>query len=263
MKARWQQVAARFDALTERERLLAFAAAAVALVFGVQAAVLGPLGRKETQLRAQIAQQGQQVADIDKSIAEQARAFAIDPDKPVVQQLDGVQAESERVAGRLRTMERGLVAPERMAPLIESMLRANGKLRLVSMKTLPATPLSAVLKEGEAQPAPAVPAAALPPAATAAAPGIAASLAQAQAPAPDANKPAPAAPQEPELLYRHGVELTVRGSYLDLVDYMNTLESLPTQLFWGKAQLQVEQYPTVRLTLTLYTMSLDDQWMKL
>ena len=44
---------------------------------------------------------------------------------------------------------------------------------------------------------------------------------------------------------------------------MNTLESLPTQLFWGKAQLEVEQYPAVRLTLTLYTMSLDDQWMKL
>jgi MSHA biogenesis protein MshJ len=55
----------------------------------------------------------------------------------------------------------------------------------------------------------------------------------------------------------------VRGSYLDMVDYMTALESLPTQLFWGKAQLEVEDYPSVRLTLTLYTLSLDEKWMKL
>jgi MSHA biogenesis protein MshJ len=59
------------------------------------------------------------------------------------------------------------------------------------------------------------------------------------------------------------VELTARGSYLDMVDYMAALEALPTQLFWGRAQLDVEEYPTVRLTLTLYTLSLDEKWMKL
>jgi MSHA biogenesis protein MshJ len=48
-----------------------------------------------------------------------------------------------------------------------------------------------------------------------------------------------------------------------MVDYMGALEALPAQLFWGKAQLQVEQYPTVRLTLTLYTLSMDPKWMKL
>jgi MSHA biogenesis protein MshJ len=57
--------------------------------------------------------------------------------------------------------------------------------------------------------------------------------------------------------------VTLRGSYLDMVDYMTALESLPTQLFWGKAQLDVEDYPSVRLTLTLYTLSLDEKWMKL
>ncbi|MFS2021662.1 hypothetical protein ACEN88_34490, partial [Massilia sp. CT11-108] len=77
---------------------------------------------------------------------------------------------------------------------------------------------------------------------------------------------APAPPpvvKSPDLLYRHGVELTVRGSYLDMVDYMQALETLPTQLFWGKAQLDAEAYPNVRLTLTLYTLSLDPKWMKL
>jgi MSHA biogenesis protein MshJ len=66
-----------------------------------------------------------------------------------------------------------------------------------------------------------------------------------------------------DLLYRHGVEVTVRGNYLDMVDYMSALEAMPTRLFWGQAQLDVEEYPASRMTLTLYTLSLDRNWMKL
>jgi MSHA biogenesis protein MshJ len=44
---------------------------------------------------------------------------------------------------------------------------------------------------------------------------------------------------------------------------MDALEAMPTQLFWGRAELQVEEYPDARLTLTLYTLSLDRKWIKL
>jgi MSHA biogenesis protein MshJ len=226
MKARWQALAAHIEARSERERILGFAAAVLLLVYTVQAAVIAPALAEEKLLQERVRQQGQDVARIDATIAEQARVFAIDPDSPLRERLQGVQVESNRLSEQLRNMERGLVAPERMAPLLETMLRANGRLRLVSMKTLPASPLSAVARESLAD-------------------------------------RGTAGPPAPDLLFRHGVELTVRGSYLDLVDYMNTLETLPTQLFWGEAQLEVEDYPTVRLTLTLYTLSLDTKWMKL
>ncbi|WP_229425003.1 hypothetical protein [Massilia sp. Se16.2.3] len=65
------------------------------------------------------------------------------------------------------------------------------------------------------------------------------------------------------MLYRHGVEVTVRGNYLDMIGYMAALEAMPTQLFWGRAQLEAETWPDSRLTLTLYTLSLDAKWMKL
>ena len=55
----------------------------------------------------------------------------------------------------------------------------------------------------------------------------------------------------------------MRGNYHDMVDYMSTLDAMPTRMFWGRAQLDVETYPTARLTLTLHTLSLDRQWMKL
>jgi len=61
--------------------------------------------------------------------------------------------------------------------------------------------------------------------------------------------------------FKHGVEIIIRGSYFDLVDYMVQLEKLPTKIFWGKASLTVEEYPISRLTLTFYTLSLDKPWL--
>jgi len=61
--------------------------------------------------------------------------------------------------------------------------------------------------------------------------------------------------------FKHGVEISVRGSYFDLLDYVAQLEKLPTQMIWGKASLTVEQYPVSRLTMTLFTLSLDKIWL--
>lgn len=56
-------------------------------------------------------------------------------------------------------------------------------------------------------------------------------------------------------LYRHGVELTLKGAYFDLLQYLADLERLPMGLLWGPAELQVEQYPEVKLTVQVYTVS--------
>ena len=56
-------------------------------------------------------------------------------------------------------------------------------------------------------------------------------------------------------LYRHGVELTLKGSYFELVQYLTQLEKLRARLLWGRAELAVEQYPEVRLTVQVRTLS--------
>lgn len=55
--------------------------------------------------------------------------------------------------------------------------------------------------------------------------------------------------------YHHGVELTLMGSYFELVQYLAQLEKLPARLVWGRTELQVEQYPQVRLTVQVGTIS--------
>jgi MSHA biogenesis protein MshJ len=241
MKRRWLQFTARVEALQPRERIMAFGAAVVVLVFLANTFVLSPLSRKEAALRSSLQQQTITLGGIAADIDGKARAYGNDPNEALRKRLGELRAETARTSEELRTMQKGLVPPERIAPLLESILRANGRLKLVSLKTLPVTTLA----DG-ATPAAGAPAAPAP-----------ANGAPATPPAP------PVVAKSPDLLYRHGVELTVRGSYLDMVDYMQALETLPTQLFWGKAQLDAEEYPNVRLTLTLYTLSLDPKWMKL
>ena len=65
------------------------------------------------------------------------------------------------------------------------------------------------------------------------------------------------------LFYRHGVRLSVSGSYGDMVAYMDALEAMPTQLFWGEARLDAGAWPQARLSLTMYTLSLDATWISL
>ncbi len=230
MKARLLALAARVDAMAVRERALLFAAAVAVLVFLMNALVLDPINREHKSLRNRIAEQENQANGIATVIVDKVEAYKVDPDAATRTRLAAVKAETERLNEELRAMQHGLVAPERMVPLLEALLRANPGLRVVSMRTLDVQPVGGAVN------------------------------AQAGA----ASGAAPAAPEKPvDLLYRHGVELTLRGSYLDLVDYMTSLEAMPAQLFWGKAELQVEEYPVVRLSLTLHTLSLDKKWMKL
>ncbi len=62
-------------------------------------------------------------------------------------------------------------------------------------------------------------------------------------------------------IYKHGVQISVRGGYLQLLRYLSSLEKLPTQMFWGDASLVVDTYPDAVLTLTVYTLSLDKTWL--
>jgi len=239
VKQQWLKLAARIDRATLRQRIGLFFACALVVLYLLYMLVFDPLLREQARLRAQVSQQQAAMAGVDTAVTTLLDAFARDPDAGNRQRVDTARAETRRLGDSLAAMQKGLVAPEQMAPLLETILRANGRLQLVALTTLPVTSVGG------------------PPPAAAAPAGPASALAPATAPVP---APAPAVAG---LLYRHGVQVTVRGSYADMIDYMAALERLPTQLFWGQAQLAVEDYPRTQVTLTLYTLSLDSKWLKL
>ena len=85
---------------------------------------------------------------------------------------------------------------------------------------------------------------------------------------PGASLPQPAAPAAPQpgvapplkppsaaQFYRHGVEVEMTGSYLELLKYLEDVEALPWKLAWTKVDLKTTIYPQVHLRATLYTVS--------
>ena len=72
-------------------------------------------------------------------------------------------------------------------------------------------------------------------------------------------KPAPKDPGR--AIFQHGFELTLQGSYRDLHDYLARLEKLPWQMFWNRISVQTEQYPRLRVTIIVQTLSLTKAWL--
>ncbi|MES2318327.1 MAG: type II secretion system protein GspM [Pseudomonadota bacterium] len=225
MKRFWQKLSVRIDSRTLRERAMLFMMAAALIIFLVFFFFLNPSYAKQKQLLADMARQQDRIAAVEAEITTTMEAHTLDPDAADRVRIGTINAEAEALKSSLTEMQKAMVPPERMTGLLEQILRGHRGLRLKSLRTLPETEAPAVV---------------------AAAPAVA---------------PAPAAPAQ--LLHKHGVELVVQGSYLDMLSYMKELEGMQGQIFWGNAAMAVEAYPGATLTLTVYTINLDKKWLKL
>lgn len=59
------------------------------------------------------------------------------------------------------------------------------------------------------------------------------------------------------LLYRHGLEITVVGSFHDLLNWLRNAESLPRKVLWDEMKLQADDQAVLTLTLKVHTLSKD------
>mgnify|MGYP000045780683 CR=1 FL=1 len=60
-----------------------------------------------------------------------------------------------------------------------------------------------------------------------------------------------------------GVELVLEGGFADLLSYLRAMESLPQRVLWGSVSLKVEQHPRSVLTVRVYTLSRDPNWLEI
>jgi len=234
MKQSWQKLALRIDALSLRERVIIFAVAVLILVLLINAVLLDPQYAKQSKLSQQIKEQQAQIADIQNQIQQRVRTQENDPNRDMRERMQILQQRAQQMNDALGDMQKGLVPPERMAELLESVLKKNDKLLLLSLKTLPVKRLDEVAEAEEKK-------------------------------MPDAASALPSheEPDAVKAVFKHTVELKVQGSYMDMLNYMQSLERMPWQIFWGSAQLNVDEYPRATLTLTLFTLSLDKKWLNL
>jgi MSHA biogenesis protein MshJ len=225
MKEHWHRLAARYDALGQRERILGFIVALVVLVLLFQMLALDPLTARKKRLTQQVADARQGLALVQQQV--RAQQGMSDPGATRRSHRDALRQQLADIDKGMGEAQRGLVSPERTAKLLEEVLTRSRGLQLVSLRTLPVQRFDA----------------------SASTPGT-------------EGKGAPALSKEPErVLYQHGFEITLQGSYAEVHDYLTRVEQLPWQMFWSRISVNTEQYPRLTVTLTVQTLSLSKAWL--
>ena len=229
MKARLQAYFDRLDGMSLRERVMIFLMLAGVLVALSMTLALDPLIAQQKQLSQKLAQSQAQTEAMEAQMRILTEASQIDPDASNKTRLALLEEQRKRAIDALSGARQGLVSADRMVQLLQELLGQNNKLKLVGIKTLPVTSL---LQDKSNNP---------------------------ETKTADANKsPSPLSALG---LYRHGVEISVEGSYPELLAYMASLEHMSWRVHWSSASLAAQDYPTSRLTLTLFTLSLDKTWL--
>jgi MSHA biogenesis protein MshJ len=226
VKERWQKLAARFNALAHRERALVFVAALAGAVLVFHALALDPLLARKQRLARELAETRQNIRIADAQLkAAETRA---DPDAVRRSYRDALRKQLAEIDASMQGLQAGLVAPERMAKLLEEMVGRSRGVLVTGLRTLPT-------QRFENPVAPSGPA--------------------------SGKDPKPAPPEPERSIYQHSVEVSLRGSYADLHDYLAHLERSPLRMFWGRLHLDSAQPPGLTVTLTVHTLSLSKAWL--
>lgn len=225
MKEMLQRYAESIDAMALRERAMFFGAVTLVLMTLLQVFLLNPVLSRRNQLSAQIAQQEDETKVIQAQIQTLVRPSVQDQDALNRDKITRLREQLAQLDQQFEEQQKQFVPPEKMVAMLEGVIAKNRKLQLMSLRNLPIAgpPPSAVAQ-----------------AATAA----------------GAKRGSGA-----HEVFRHTVELSIKGSYFDLLDYLSTLERMPQRVFWDGFELDAAQYPQSVLKLTIYTLSRERSWL--
>jgi len=213
----------RYNRLARRERGLVLAAVLVGVLGLGSMLFIEPALQQIALLKRQTAQQRADATALQPQVAA-LQARQRDPDAATRAQLEALRRQLQLAEGEFDQLQRALVPPQDMGRLLEGLLQSHRGLQLVGLRNVPVTSVSELL-----------------------------------APAPAASQPA-AKDSRDAWLYRHGVEITLEGSYADMHAYLDALEHLPRRVYWGELKIDAQKWPASRMTVTVYTISLEKTW---
>lgn len=61
-------------------------------------------------------------------------------------------------------------------------------------------------------------------------------------------------------LYRHPMRIVFSGTFLQVLEYLQSLENFPRKLFWDDLEIVVNNHPQAEISLTVHTLSLRKGW---
>lgn len=140
---RLQDLLARVDALTLKERVLVLTAATLVLYASWQALLMDPQSARQRALLASIERQQEEIAALQAQAEAVVRRSQADPDVPNRALRERYTRRLTELDARLAETAADVIAPERVAEVLEGVLRRSGGLLVLEVRGLGAEPLLA------------------------------------------------------------------------------------------------------------------------
>ena len=251
-KSIWQSMSDWVNRKSLRERTLLFGIALTALAAMLFFTQIDPVLTKQKRLRADLTAKQNEVQSLGLQVGEISKKTR-DPDADNKTRRDALLGLIGDAETGLKRKREQLIAPENIPQLLEDVLSRQSKLTLVELRSLPPEPLFA---ESEAD-------------GSRAADVKDNKFTERRAKQNNQSNQSienDASVKQPDAgaiqgIYRHGIELTVRGGYMDLLAYLAALEKLPVQLYWKDIEVSRSAELDVTMKVTLFTVNFNRIWL--
>lgn len=220
---------ARIDDLSIRERGIVMTGVLIILFLGWYTWLMEPILKEQTLLQQQLGEKSDQLQTLNSQLDEMSRRLNSDPEETERARLQALREEIRMGQEALQQATVNLVTPEQMPDILQQVLNRTTGLSLIRLQGLGATPL----------------------------------LDESQGGTPAGTEPAGGAREGLSAAYRHGMKIEFRGGFLETLAYIDALEKLASGFFWEGIDYKVAEYPLAVTTLTLYTISLDSNWISI
>lgn len=228
VNSQWQAYNEKFQELTSREQYLILATGLFIVLFVSFTWFIEPNLLESKKLDREITQLSQNIRSNEGTIRVLQEALNSDPNAKTSQEIEQYKEQLERVDEALVALTSELISPNQMRNALVELLSLKPGVRLVSFDIQPAMPLIVKAQEPQEQ----------------------------QEKADDAEQQQEEVSSEQSvMLYRHAMEIKLSGSYFQLRDYLVELENLQWRFFWHGFDYQLESYPKAEMTIKVYSLS--------
>ncbi|WP_025821316.1 hypothetical protein [Shewanella marina] len=208
MKQRWVVIGQKFNALTERERIM-IATALFVVLASVAYLILDDGWMKQQQLQSQLDSLTTDNQLLQLHIEGYQQRLKINPDDEYRKKLADIELQTDSADQKLKQQMVDMIPADDMAQVLSQLLSKVKGLKLIEFNSIAAVPL---LKDK------------------------------------DHNK---------MNLYRHGIRIVFEGDYFSTLRFVESVEQLPSRLYWNKLDYVVDKYPIAKVELELNTLSIN------
>lgn len=219
----------KYSALSHREKVTIFVTGLFLIGYLMVWFVILPLQNNYFRLEQQINNLKQQEVNSLNQINQVQKAQSRDYRSDLIKQEQALQKKTEIIDQQLQSINFSFVSPRKMPTVLQQLLHKNEKIKLVNFKVQPALPVN-LQKEHKQKKN---------------------NLINTQLHSLDLN------------FYEHTMTLQIKGDYFSLLDYLKKLKKIKEKLILKSVNYQVEEHPMGKLTLTLSTVSSDDEFIEL